>query len=523
MALHLSVPPQEDKPLVQAETRPGIVQDWLALIPMGQPMAAAQSLREPLALLNRQAVRGEVRLKLIEMYRPKVLETAVQLAAHYRNHALPLPPHAEAAARAARVLLTELAYGYKLAILDHMGRVFSLGGEKTLATLIQRAIHGLDQLLQVAYYTYTPAPEGVWSEIHRLYLVAAQQAVLEVAVADRSSQSSVSRVYRHALLLALSNPQRLVSDDLDNVRDYIARFGHLAHIQPFGLPENPAGIFLVRLKSDRPPIPFAKHKGKVDIRTDILLITVELARKISTHVTGLQGSMPLEELGLPDVARSQHYQDLLKFLIKQWALAPKRTFARQPKNESINLCVGLAAVHALLGGETISPPSRQELDEAKVSLNFSAMPNNAVERWLISNESAGGMALAKFPGAVSALTVGELLGLRGDRSRDWGLGIVRWANSNEPGELEIGVQMLAPGAKAVAVRLDKYQPFQQALLLPELKALKQPATLITACGIYQPARMLEVVTEADAKPVRMLATRLVERTNSFECFQFSPL
>ncbi|HEY3326801.1 MAG TPA: hypothetical protein VGK14_06475, partial [Novimethylophilus sp.] len=302
MALHLSVPPQEDKPLVQAETRLGVVQGLLALTPTGRPIAAAHSLQEPLALLNRQAVRGDVRLKLIELYRPVVLDTAMELAVQYHHHALPLPPDAEAAAKAARALLTELAYGYKLVILDHMGRVFFIGGEKTLATLIQRAIHALDQLLQVSYYTYTPAPDGVWSEIHRLYLVAAQQAVLGAAVPDRSGQSSVGRVYQHALLLALSNPQRLVSDDLDSVRDYIARYGHLAQIQPFGVPESPAGVFLVRLKSDQPPVPLAKHKGEVDMRTDILLITVELARQISTHVSGLQENMPPDELGLPDVA-----------------------------------------------------------------------------------------------------------------------------------------------------------------------------------------------------------------------------
>lgn len=517
MALHLSVPPQEDKPLVKAETRPGTVQDLLARIPEGEPLAAAQSLREPLSLLNRQAVRDDVRLRLIELYRPVVLDTAATLAARYHGLSLPLAADAEAAARAARSLLTELAYGYKLAVLDHMGRVFSIGGEKTLATLIQRAIHALDQLLQIAYYTYTPAPDGIWSEIHRLYLVAAQKGVLEVPVADRANPSSVTRAYRNSLLLALSNPQRLTSDDLDSVRDYIERFGHLAQIRAYGIPENPAGIFVVKLKFDQPPVPFAKHKGKVDIRTDILLVTIELARKISMHLKGLQENQPLDALGLPDGARFQHYQDLLKFLVRQWALSPKRTFARQQQNESINLSAGLAAVYALLGGEDLGG------EEAAAGLDFTGKPVAAVERWLVSNESAGGMALAKFPGASSALGVGSLLALRSDRSPQWGLGIVRWANSGERDELEIGVQMLAPGARAVAVRLDKYQPFQPALLLPELKALKQPATLITAGGIYQPARMLEVQMAPNERPIRLLATRLLERTGSFECFQFSLL
>jgi hypothetical protein len=87
----------------------------------------------------------------------------------------------------------------------------------------------------------------------------------------------------------------------------------------------------------------------------------------------------------------------------------------------------------------------------------------------------------------------------------------------------MGVQLLAPGARAVAVRLDKYQAFQPALMVPEVPALKQPPILITPCGIYQPARMLEVALQADGAPVRLLATRLLERTASFECFQFSRL
>ncbi len=529
MALHLSVPAQEDKPVVQAETRPRAVQGALALIPADDPLAAAHSLQEPLALLNRQAVRSDVRLKLVELYRPVILDAVQGLAALYRRQTLPLPPDAEAAVQAARLLLAELGYGYKLAILDYMGRVFSLGREKTLALLMQRAIHTLDQSLQVAYYVYASAPEGVWSELHRLYLAAVQHGIQDVAVQDRSGQTSVSQAYLQALLLALAHPQRLTPDGMDDVRDYLNRFGALANIQPFGTPENPAGVFLVRLKSDQPAVPFAKHKGEVDMRTDILLITVELARQLSAHLTALQAHDDPALLGLPDTARSQQYQDLLKYLVKQWALTPKRGFSRQPKNESINVCIGLNEIYDLLDGNAVVPLAKSQSQDAQPSLNFAeASPQTQegvadVERWLILNESASGMALAKFPGVASRLCVGELLSLRGDRGRYWNLGIVRWANSENSGELEIGVQLLAPGARAVAVRLDKYQAFHPALMLPEVASLKQPATLITPCGIYQPARMLEIALRANEQPIRLLATRLLERTASFECFQFSRL
>jgi len=530
MALHLSVPARESKPLIPAETRPKIVQGLLAAMPAGNPTAAARALLEPLSLLNRQAVSSNLRIKLLELYRPVALNIVRGLAAQYCGHTLPLPESAEAAAETSRALLTELAYGYKLAILDHASRVFTIGGEKTLSMLIQRAIHTLDQLLLVSYYTYTPAPSGVWLEIHRLYLHAAQHGVHDAEVSDLGSKSSVSLAYKQALLLALANPHRLVSADVDSVRDYLASFAHLAQIQPFGTPGNPAGVFMVRLKFDYSPIPFTKHKGEVDMRTDILLITVELARQVSTHLVGLRANEPPGKLGLPENARAQHYQDLLAHLLKYWALAPKRTFSRLSKNESINLCVGLATMYYFLNGESAYTLTKSESEESEIDLNFtgSIADTNSqhqynTARWLVVNESAGGMALSKFPGVPSALRVGELLGLRSDRSDQWSLGVVRWASSGDSGDLEIGSQMLAPSAKAVAVRPDRQGAFERALLLPELPPLKQPPTLVTTCGVYQPARVLEVSMATEGAPTLVLATRLLERTNSFERFQFSAL
>lgn len=530
MALHLSVPAREDKPPIPAETRPRIVQGMLDTISFTHPVAAAQALLEPLSLLNRQAVGPDSRLKLMEIYRPAVLNVTQELAAHCAGHSLPLPEEAMAAASTAKTLLTELAYGYKLAILDQINRVFAIGGNKTLSILAQRAIHALDQILQVSYYTYTAAPESVWSEIHRIYLHAAQQGVYEAEVMDSVAKSSVNLAYKSALLLALANPHRLAPTDLASVRDYIARFGYLAQLQPLGKPDDPAGVFLVQLKSDQIPVPLAKHRGSADMRTDILLVTVELARKVNEQLTGLQENIPPSKLGLPEEALQKHYQDLLAHLLKHWALAPKRTFSRLTKNESINLCVGLESVHYYLNGEKDFSVSEQGGNDSEDSLNFTGKPaagagsnRHAPTRWLIVNESAGGMALSKFPGTQSTVQVGNLLGLRGDRDTRWSLGVVRRASSNDTGDLEIGTQMVAPHARAAAVRPENGGAFERALLLPALPALKQPATLVTSSGIYQPARVLELKTDPEGKAIRVLATRLLERTNSFERFQFSLL
>jgi hypothetical protein len=526
MALHLSVPAIEDKPLIGAEKRPAAMQNLLASQPSGQPETAAQAILEHLSRLNRQAVGADARLKLMEIYRTSILKTVDDLAALYCNQPLPLSDKGQMAAVTARKLLTELAYGYKISILDQSSRVFSLGSNKSLALRIQRAIHALDQLLLLSYYTYVSAPEAAWSEIHSLYLHAAQLGLHETEIEDGNELSSINLTYKRVLLVALADPHHLVASDVDRVRDYLKHYAQLAQLHPLGTLENPAGIFLVRLMADQAPTPFSKFRGETDMRTDILLITIELVRQANEHLKQLESKTTAATLGL--AGTTKYDADFFNYLIKHWALTPKRTFPRLNKNESTNLCVGLEAVHYFLNGETDFAAIHDEY--AKVSLNFTESPIDSSfshrfssARWLVVNESAGGMALSKFPGVLSRLSIGELLGMRGDSVNQWSLCAVRWANCEESGDLEIGAQMLAPTAKAVAVRPDKNGHYAKALLLPELLPMQQPATLVTSCGTYQPARVLEVMTEIDSKPVRVRLTRLLERTPSFERFQFSPL
>lgn len=527
MALHLSVPAFDEKPLIGAEKRPKVLQGLLEALPADHPVRAAQGLVEHLSLLNRQEVGVDTRLKLLEIYRPWALKIARALATHYQNQTLPLSDAALVAAASARGLLTELAYGYKVAILDDSSRVFSLGSGKSRALLIQRALHSLGLILQVGYYTYVSPPETLWSEIHQLYLYSAQQGIHETGLDDAGETASINLTYKRLLLLSLADPHHLASAEVDRVQEYLARYAELAQLHPMGTPENPAGVFLIRLKSDQGPLPLTKHRGGTDLRTDILLITVELARQVSNDLNTLK-KVPAAVPGLPTTVEQD--ANLLNYLIRRWALAPKRTFSRLSKNESTNLCAGLEAVHYFLSDKADFIATLNAAQESDVSLNFTDSPLDSTARqrfsstrWLVVNESAGGLALSKFPGVISELIVGDLLGIRSDRSKEWGLGVVRWASSGDSGDLEVGAQMMAPSAKPVAICQEGEKTFSKALLLPEIPTLQQPVTLVTACGVYHPARKLEVLMEQDGKPVLVLLTRLLERTGGFERFQFSQL
>lgn len=531
MPLSLSVPPLDGNLSPPAETSAKKIQELIATLPSANPGLAAGMIIEQLHSLNRQQVPADARVKAMELYRPAISEVTLGLARQYCNQPLPLSSSAIESARAARALYGELAYGYKHAILAEEQKLFSFGGEKRLARLIQRAMEALGNLLLVAYHSYSTAPAGVWAEMHHLYIHGLQQSLQDIEVDIGYNTSSVNLTYKRALLLPLADLHHLTSTEINWVVDYLERFAHHAQLRPFSKPENPVGVHLVRLASDKPPEPFAKHNElngtDTDIQvSDILLLTIILAQLAYHHLSMLQVNEPPKNLNLPESAQDARYQDLLAHLIKQWGKPPRRLFSRMKKNDAINMCVGLSAVHGFLSKNAAETRPANLSEQNEISLNFSDSPidkdggsTSHHARWMVVNESAGGMAMSKLADAQVALRVGELIGLRTDNSSQWNLAALRWAVNSEYTPLGIGAQLLAPTAQAVSIHGPGLAIPANALLLPELAALNQSATLITAPGTYKPARKL--VLDEQGKTSQILVTRLVERTASFERFQFS--
>ena len=153
---------------------------------------------------------------------------------------------------------------------------------------------------------------------------------------------------------------------------------------------------------------------------------------------------------------------------------------------------------------------------------FSQAPASTV--WELTDESAGGYALAKFSAQAEPVRVGDLLASRTDGNNSgWEIGIVRWVRTMGTDSIEIGVQRLAPRATAVAVLLpeDTQDRPSLALGLPEVPATKQPQTLITQRGFHKPGRILFLDDGFRLRKIKV--TTLVELSGSFERFQYQAL
>lgn len=525
MPLSLKIPALSDKPLLIAETRPQKLFEFIEKLPFSDPLQAAATLLDEMEILNRQKVAADARVRALEVYRPNLIRIADLLATHYSAATLPLPAQAKEYAAAAESLWLELGYGYKLALIDQQGKLFTLGGNKASALILQRAIEAMSQLAMVYYQTYVTPPGSLWQDLHQLYLHAAQESLLDLEVEkDDRRKSTVNLTYKQALLMSLADPQHMPASDIRLVADYIERHAQHSELQGLGVLENPAGVFIVRLNSDQAPIPYAKIAKQTDPNHDILLITVDLARLIHKHLKLLQSGEAPGKHGLPENASEPRYLDMLAYLIKHWGMTPKRVFSRSRKSDNVELAAGVAAAHYFFNGQQpyAEPQSLGNVTEitSHASTSTAKIRHFKASRWQALNISAGGMALRKFPISDATVRVGEILGVKSASENVWSVAILRWA-SNDQQQLEVGTQLIAPNAKAIAIKLQQQERFEPALLLPEMPALKQQASIIANCGSYGPARVLDL--DEGGKISKILLTKLIDRTGSFERFQFSRL
>ncbi|HEY0268844.1 MAG TPA: hypothetical protein VGC12_06375 [Methyloradius sp.] len=525
MPLSLKIPALTDKPLMIAETRAQKISDFLENLPLANPLNAATALFEEMEILNRQKVTSDARVKALELYRTAVANLSEILASYYCKAGLPLPPQAKTCAGAAESLWLELSYGYKLALIDEQNKLFSLSSSKSNALIIQRAIEAMSQLALVYYKTYFSPPSSLWSDLNQLYLHAVQQSLHEVEVPiSAEATSTISNTFKQTLLASLAYPQHLAPLDIKHVSDYAARYAEHARLQDVGLLESTAGIFLVSLQSDKAPIPYVKNAKDPLSAGDIFLVTVDLARVIHRHIQLLQSDNLPKNNDLPPEASDARYIDLLTHLIKHWGASPKRVFNRSRKSDGVKLGVGIAAAHFYIGGEQHASLPEASEDNIELSDDRLIAPKITpaefnLGHWLITNISAGGMALRKPVNAQDNIRVGDIVCLKEDKSSAWSIGVIRWATNDDQEYLDIGAQLIAPTAKSIGINRISPAIHEKGLLLPEMQMLKQPQSIIAPSGTYGPARLLDI--EEDDKTLRIMITKLIERTSRFERFGFS--
>lgn len=532
MTLKLSIPAPAGGSGIVLETRPRQVKEWLEALPLANAFESARKLADALVASRAVRLSEEARLRFLGQYRGTIHALLPSLKQEYVGRPLPLAERPKQAAHLAREVLTELVNGYKLVLMELAQRRLAFGSQKLVPLAAQRILEGLGGILDICYETYAPTPAGLWGELHQVYWYAARTNHHETALPAEEGGGSVNATYKRILLTALADPYRLLQGQLAPLERYLSRHAGLAVLQPVGAADSPHGLFLVRLDEDRPPRALSHHTGPTDARSDILLNTLPFVRRLHEQLQSLDAGTPPAGAGIPEAAGDPAFKALLRRLLPQWGLGPKRTFHRLPAGGSAYICTGLTSLYYALAGDAALLQARPQTAVAEEDMEITVEVARPGERtgqhmtyncahWHVVNESAGGVALSNEPQSVTRIRVGDVIGLRTPNG-EWGVAAVRWVQADTPGQVRLGAQFIAPRAAAVAVRptiIAEGTPYQPALLLPEVPALKQPERVMAARGTFHPQRELELRSAAGSRVVR--ATQLVEQTDSFEVFLFS--
>lgn len=550
------------------DSRPAQVEKWIAALPLTNLGETGRRLYGVLTETNQTDLPAEQRLAMLERLRAPWRTVAEAMKKHFVGQPLPLADKNRQIAELAQALTRQMALGYRIAAEDSGSRRSRFGDRRTGAIAIHRALGCLGTVLLRAYQAYAPYPAGVWGEIHALYRDAEADGSAATVIRDPDHpelESTIEDSYKRSLLLALACPYRLRPGEVEQLHAWLADWCRHATLERLAEPRNPTGRFVVDFQSDAPPVYLVLHAAEYRDDTCRLLNTTHLADVVRDHLGHLRREAQ---------TAGQANERVLQRLMLAWGVMPKRRFSRRQRHSTAVVAMGLSAAHYFIGGEAafagdadrslFNNPARFDAREAAAPLSrdvwelggarplhehhagaaaeqyidFEPPPRKAsppapaatpgapafrTHDWKMVNVSAAGYRLLWDSTASSQARVGELLGLRESSDPDGfhlGIGVVRWMKVAEEG-LELGVEMLSPGAVAVGTRKRAGGEYTRSLLLPAIQTLGQPATLLTAALPYRVGDHLLV--NSHGEELRVELTKLVENTGVFAQFQFRPL
>lgn len=474
--------------------------EWLATPPSADLIEEALKLNQQLDALHSPTIQSSQFHSCIELFYSRALRLCVEHRRDLRGHVLPLPAQQMNRARNVAEGLKRVALGFERVLTDADARA-GTPQKRLNETASARAL----RLLGEHFLTMTQAGMEVESEIWRLAYRLYALSRIELGTLEPAGSPVETALFAYKRLLAMISlePQSLSPGELDWAAEYLARISGQVHVQE----QRPSALEGAWYWLD----PHSGAEPQACVRRDppegkslLFFSTTGLARRAGEQLARHEGGRGGNELGVdpsfPDVQPAA----LLERLRQRWATPPKREQPRRKQGYTVEACVGLPNIWAVLHSNDKQPQS-------------------LVSHWTVSNESPGGYAIMQLQGRASGLSAGMAVALRRDALDPWSLCVVRWLRSDAAEHVEIGLQMVSRGAIPVQVGFrgsDAANSMVCALVLPVLPALRQHQAVMAPAGTYV-SRRFALVSDIDRIYIaqcRLLTLDL--QTSNVELFQF---
>ncbi|ASP38881.1 hypothetical protein CHH28_09380 [Bacterioplanes sanyensis] len=543
------------------------VSEWAKALPMANTGEAARQLYTAIREFNQWEADPLLRFKVLEIVRPYIYSICTLLNKHFLASSISLNDKQLKVANLSQALQSHLATGYKMVVGHSISQLAAADKPSKVVTMaIHRAITDTAQTILRAFQLYCQPPEHSWLETNQLYLLAEMHRLHEYEVNDRQtrflSSSTIKDAFARLHLLGTAKPNNLRQQDLAQLFDASELWASYADITEA---DDEDALFIINLHRDRPG-QYRQHLREAQQPLFRSLNTQRLVHALRQWAANPAGK---HEITVP----GKLSDNILAHAIQSWGIHWQRSFRRTPSEGQLALCIGLSATHYYSGDKTeferllgelkpkpidgpervakvdIGKQSRDDVwadafDASRPALSENTQmdldaiefiskhkgdteeqqqelkyPSHAVS---MINSSPGGYCLHWGGNLPPAIQAGELIGVQENGIRHWSIGVIRWIRHMRDQGTQLGVELLAPKAQVGAARLLQKTgdngPMMRALLLPAIKAIAQPATLLLPRMPFRTGNKVELLF-ADEQGRYQLTKRLTS-TSSFSQFQF---
>ena len=564
----LTIPEQKIASLSFCESSPKGIRDWVNSLPMANIGEVSRQLYHAIIEINQLFTAPQTRLQLLELVRPKIGFVCTELSRHYLGLAIALPEKQRKIANLSQALQLHLAGGYKTCVIEFIDNGGVEKNRKSIATACHRALSCLGATIVRAHQLYCPSPARSWLECHRLFRFAHRNHLIDQAIADETlvhrSSSTVADAYKRILLLGCARPNQLRQNELLQVYELFEAWTDLAQCGP-GLSDD--ALFVINMERDTPPIyrSLVQHESAGD---SFGFDTTELSARISRHLHGRDGHRQAGDepgIQLPTAVSDT----LLTHLSQALGILTKRNFNRIVSQGRLDVCVGLTATHFFVAGEKNfnqfvsgnentgmtdiednqflsasrrrndvwagthdAGPSDDVLRSADSPITFRGSGGSVDDHLkqknrpraystILLNTSPGGYCVSWETDVPPSLQAGEILGVREQPTHPWSIAVVRWIRQVKNQGTQVGIELIAPSASPCGVRLiqkvGNSSEYLRGLLLPEISAVNQAATLVTPRLPFQPGSRISLLH--DGRDDQGQLSRRVSATGSVSQFE----
>ncbi|MFP5440197.1 MAG: hypothetical protein ACLGHJ_01785 [Gammaproteobacteria bacterium] len=560
--IRLRLPEQDLNHLTLGSTNPKKMQEWVDALPMANVGESSRLLYQLVQELNRLRTDARTRFALLEALRPALVNVERQLGKHYLGQSVVLPEKQRKIASLAQALQVHLGVGYKLVAIDTVRKAKDKESGRMAVVSIHRAITSMGEILLRGYQLYLPTPRFHWLETHQLFLLAEGHQLADIEVSDntlkRVESSTIRDTYARTLLLATSRPNQLRQQEIELVWDATEEWCGLVAINDT---RDNSDIFAFDLQADAPPT----YRKLASQHLDATLRSID-AKNLSTQLklAADRGQLPTQQA---DFTFPRGFsRELALHLSQAWGNLTERAFQRLAAHGTIDICIGLGAMHYFLSGGAdfdmlmrggaalldnrdnrfMRGRAGVEGDDAwsqafdgggyrmADSMDFSQLASTQLAQQLreqerqkfdsfqcsIVNSSPGGYCI-EWAGEMPAhIRTGELLGLREAQAPGWSVGVIRWIKQLSGKGAQLGIELLAPKATPCGARVLKEggetTEWMRTLLLPELRAIGQEATLITPAIAFSTG--YKIMVNLNGSERRVALYRQMNATAGFRQF-----